>query len=106
VFINALPAQDDLSAEISNGYPFISATETFRLLLMDALEIQTQLSNRLRLFLSESELASDDFNVYKTWEGKAANYNACVPFAHILQTLTSVTACNITATGNRYWHCV
>jgi hypothetical protein len=58
-----------------SDYPFLSAADTFRVLLLGALEIQSQLSNRLRLFLSESELASDDFNVYKTWEAKASNYN-------------------------------
>ncbi|KAJ7222777.1 hypothetical protein C8J57DRAFT_1593153 [Mycena rebaudengoi] len=61
----------------------------FRILLLGALQIQSDLSNRLRLFLTESDLAGDSFNVYKTWEGKSANYNLA----------------NLTGTGKEFWHC-
>ncbi|KAJ7927991.1 hypothetical protein B0H13DRAFT_2311857 [Mycena leptocephala] len=82
-------AQDEVAGQLASDYPFLNAHDTYHILLLAALQIQSQISNRLRLFLTESELASDGFNLYKTWEGKAANYNLA----------------NITGTGNKYWHC-
>ncbi|KAJ7117094.1 hypothetical protein C8R44DRAFT_879603 [Mycena epipterygia] len=80
---------DGFATTLANEYAFLNVPDSFRILLLGALQIQTQLSNRLRLFLTESDLANDSFNLYKTWEGKAADYNLA----------------NITGTGHNYWHC-
>ncbi|KAJ6498540.1 hypothetical protein C8R47DRAFT_1112041 [Mycena vitilis] len=80
---------DDLSAQLSAQYPFLNAQDTYRILLLGALQIQTQLSNRLRLFLTESELSADKFSLYKTWEGKAADYQLA----------------NATGINKQFWHC-
>ncbi|KAJ7130871.1 hypothetical protein C8R46DRAFT_1048762 [Mycena filopes] len=80
---------ENLANQLNTGFPFLNAQDSYRVLLSGALHIQLQLSNRLRLFLTESELSSDNFNLYKTWEGKAANYQLA----------------NITGTARSYWHC-
>ncbi|KAJ6551177.1 hypothetical protein B0H19DRAFT_1263865 [Mycena capillaripes] len=82
-------AYDGLSAQLNNQYPFLDAQDIYRILLLGALQIQTQLSNRLRLFLTESELSVDKFGLYKTWEGKAANYQLA----------------NATGTAKQFWLC-
>ncbi|KAJ7204910.1 hypothetical protein C8J57DRAFT_1485235 [Mycena rebaudengoi] len=82
-------AYDDFASTLANEYAFLNVPDSFRILLLGALQIQSDLSNRLRLFLTESDLAGDSFNVYKTWEGKSANYNLA----------------NLTGTGKEFWHC-
>ncbi|KAJ7290615.1 hypothetical protein C8J57DRAFT_1493324 [Mycena rebaudengoi] len=80
---------DAFASTLANEYAFLNVPDSFRILLLGALQIQSDLSNRLRLFLTESDLASDSFNLYKTWEGKAADYNLA----------------NLTGTGKSFWHC-
>ena len=45
-----------------------------KLSLLGALEIQSQVVNRLRDFLSEADMSQDNFALYKRWEGKASDF--------------------------------
>ncbi|KZV82618.1 hypothetical protein EXIGLDRAFT_729485, partial [Exidia glandulosa HHB12029] len=82
-------AWDSFASQVANSFPYIGAVGTYRVLVLGALKMQTQVANRLRLFLTEPELSIDNFNVYVTWESKALDY----------------TIANITGLGGDYWSC-
>ncbi|EJD37321.1 hypothetical protein AURDEDRAFT_173595 [Auricularia subglabra TFB-10046 SS5] len=59
---------------VTSQYNDAGAVGIYQMLLFGALEIQTQIANRLRVFLTDTELQQDSFDLYKRWEAKATNY--------------------------------
>ncbi|CAK5264148.1 unnamed protein product [Mycena citricolor] len=82
-------AYDTFASNVQSQYPFLTAQDSYRVLLLGALSIQSQLSNQLSTFLAAPELTADNFTIYKRWTGKAINFEIA----------------SQTGAGNSYWSC-
>ncbi|KAF7367964.1 Glycoside hydrolase family 18 protein [Mycena sanguinolenta] len=80
---------DTYSAALAASYPWLTAQDSYRVLLLGALQVQNQVANQLKSYLTAPELSSDNFTLYKTWEGKAVDLQIA----------------NMTGWGNQYFTC-
>ncbi|PPQ63549.1 hypothetical protein CVT24_004779 [Panaeolus cyanescens] len=65
---------DAFSAHLAVEYPFFTAADNYRLLILAALDLQLKLSIRLSSLLKDKDFSNDSFELYKKWETKAINY--------------------------------
>ncbi|KAJ6498409.1 hypothetical protein C8R47DRAFT_1259936 [Mycena vitilis] len=87
-YVSTVP-YTQVSNSLTTQYPFLPPQDAYRILLLEALDIQKQVSSRLAQFLSAPELTADNFGLYKKWEGKAVD----------------LAIANATGYENQYWSC-
>jgi hypothetical protein len=83
------PVQDSFASTLNKQYPWLETRDTFAVLLLGALDIQTQVSNQLHTYLTAPELSADNFTLYQKWTGKAIDF----------------AIANATGAANQYWSC-